>query len=237
MFNLVRDDSNAALFVYLLLSESSKAMKIKKVHGFVVTKKAEYVAVRNIKKISIAAWPEMDVSGPKPELVEVPSEPKWDLVNALELCSPGSSVPEPEPKWDVVDSVELYTPGPSVPEPDLEQDLDDPPEREWDVVDSVELYAPGSSFPEPEPEEDLVDSVELYVPGPSVPKLQPEWYLAAPDDPSIPEPEPKVVSELSRLENYVPLNVFQLEDRLKKCSPLRQRHVTNVWPRVFIGDE
>ncbi len=212
MLNLVRDGSNAALFVYLLLSESSKAMKVKKVHGFVVTKKAEYVAVRNIKKISIAAWPEMDLSGPKPELVEVPSEPKWDLGNALELCSPGSSVPEPEP----------------------EQDLDDPPEREWDVVDSVELYAPGSSFPEPEPEEDLADSVELYVPGPSFPKLQPEWYLAAP---RIPEPEPKVESELSRLENYVPLNVLQLEDRLKKCTALKQRHVTNVWPRVFIGDE
>ncbi len=205
-------------------------MKVKKVHGFVVTKKAEYVAVRNIKKISIAARPEMDLSGPKPELVE----PKWDLGNALERCSPGSSVPEPEPEWHVVDSVELYGPGPSVPEPDLEQDLDDPPEREWDVVDSVELYAPGSSFPEPEPEEDLVDSVELYVPGPSFPKLQPEWYLAAP---RIPELEPKVESELSRIENYVPLNVLQLEDRLKECTPLKQRHVTNVWPRVFIGDE
>ncbi len=210
MFNLVRDGSNAALFVLLLLSESTKAMKIKKVHGFIVTKKAEYVAVRNIKKISISAWPEMDPSVPKPEPEEVlvaPSEPKWDLVDAVALYSPGSSVPEPEP------------------------------EREWDVVDSVELYAPGSSFPEPESEEDLVDSVELYVPGPSVPKPQPEWYLAAPHDPSVSEPESKVESELSRLENYVPLNVFQLEDRLKKCTLLKERHVTNVWPRVFIGDE
>uniref|UniRef100_A0A671M4J5 Tyrosine-protein phosphatase domain-containing protein n=1 Tax=Sinocyclocheilus anshuiensis TaxID=1608454 RepID=A0A671M4J5_9TELE len=47
----------------------------------------------------------------------------------------------------------------------------------------------------------------------------------------------KVLSELSSLENYVPLNVFQLEDRLKQCPLLKQRHVTNVWPRVFIGDE
>ncbi|KAF4101817.1 uncharacterized protein LOC131522691 [Onychostoma macrolepis] len=240
---------------YVSPKESTKVMKIKKVHGFVMTKKAEYVAVRNIKKISIAAWPEMDLSVPKPEpkwdLVDsvelytpglgvpepeedlvAPSEPKWDLVDAVELYSLGSNVPEPDPELerDLVNSVELYAPGPSVPEPNPEEDLDDPPEREWDVVDSVELYAPGSSFPEPEPEEDLVDSVELNVPGPSVPKPQPEWYLAALDDPSIPEP-------VSRLENYIPLNMFQLEDRLKKCTLLKERHVSNVWPRVFIGDE
>uniref|UniRef100_A0A673I569 Protein-serine/threonine phosphatase n=1 Tax=Sinocyclocheilus rhinocerous TaxID=307959 RepID=A0A673I569_9TELE len=98
----------------------------------------------------------------------------------------------------------------------------------------MELYGPGSSVPEPDFEEDLFDSVELYVPGPSVPEPYPEWDLATPEDLGA---ESKVLSELSSLENYVPLNVFQLEDRLKQCTLLKQRHVTNVWPRVFIGDE
>uniref|UniRef100_A0A8C2DPH9 Protein-serine/threonine phosphatase n=1 Tax=Cyprinus carpio TaxID=7962 RepID=A0A8C2DPH9_CYPCA len=61
--------------------------------------------------------------------------------------------------------------------------------------------------------------------------------LSAKNSPSILEPESKVLSELSSLENYVPLNIFQLEDRLKQCTLFKQRHVTNVWPRVFIGDE
>ncbi|KTG42814.1 hypothetical protein cypCar_00046713 [Cyprinus carpio] len=212
-------------------TESTKAMKSKKVHGFVVTKRVEYATVRNIKKTStflqkdrpkpvgVSAWPEMDLNVPEPE-------PREDLAAPHRL------------KWDLVDAVELYTPGPSVPE----EDLDEPPECEWDMVDSMELYAPGSSDPEPDSVEDLFDSLELYVPGPSVLEPQPEWDLATPEDlgapgPSILEPESKVLSELSSLENYVPLNIFQLEDRLKQCTLFKQRHVTNVWPRVFIGDE
>ncbi|XP_026056106.1 uncharacterized protein LOC113041668 [Carassius auratus] len=89
--------------------------------------------------------------------------------------------------------------------------------------------------------------LELNVPDPEPgenPDDPPEddWDLAPPQEScapaaSVPEPESKVTSELSMLENYVPLNVFQLEDRLEKYTPLKQRHVTNVWPRVFIGDE
>ncbi|XP_058618565.1 uncharacterized protein LOC131531654 [Onychostoma macrolepis] len=139
-------------------AENTNMMKIKKVHGFVMTKRTEYATVRNIKKIrtffqndrpkhvGVSAWPEMN-----------------------------QNVPEPEP----------------------EDDLDDPPENEWDLAAPEESCEPG---------------------------------------PSVPEPESKVVSELTRLENYVPLNMFQMEDRLKKCTPLKQRHVTNVWPRIFIGD-
>uniref|UniRef100_A0A671LCI7 Tyrosine-protein phosphatase domain-containing protein n=1 Tax=Sinocyclocheilus anshuiensis TaxID=1608454 RepID=A0A671LCI7_9TELE len=130
----------------------------------------------------------------------------------------------------------------NVPEPEPGEDLVAPAEHELDVVDLVELYTPGPSTPEPDPEEDLVDSVELYVPCPSISEPHPEWVLAAPEEscapgPSVPEPESKVTSELSTLENYIPQNVFQLEDCLKKCALLKERHVTNVWPRVFIGDE
>uniref|UniRef100_A0A8C1RBU2 Tyrosine specific protein phosphatases domain-containing protein n=1 Tax=Cyprinus carpio TaxID=7962 RepID=A0A8C1RBU2_CYPCA len=32
------------------------------------------------------------------------------------------------------------------------------------------------------------------------------------------EPEAEVTSELSRLENHIPLNLFQLEDRLRECT-------------------
>ncbi|XP_026111353.1 uncharacterized protein LOC113087315 [Carassius auratus] len=206
--------------------ETTKAMKNKKVLGFVVTKRVEYATVRNTKKTflqnnrSNSTWPEMDLNVREPKPIE-------------DLVAP--------PKWDLVDAVELYTPSPSVPEPDSEEDLDDPLEREWDK-DSMELYAPGSSVPEPDAEEDLVDSVELYLPGPSVLKPRPEWDLATPVDlgapsPSVLEPESTVLSELASLENYVPLNMLQLEDRLKQCTLLKQRHVTNVWPRVFIGDE
>ncbi|XP_052454275.1 uncharacterized protein LOC128014624 [Carassius gibelio] len=206
--------------------ETTKATKNKKVLGFVVTKRVEYATVRNTKKTflqnnrSNSAWPEMDLNVREPKPIE-------------DLVAP--------PKWDLVDAVELYTPSPSVPEPDSEEDLDDPLEREWDK-DSMELYAPGSNVPEPDPEEDLVDSVELYLPGPSVLKPRPEWDLATPVDlgapsPSVLEPESTVLSELASLENYVPLNMLQLEDRLKQCTLLKQRHVTNVWPRIFIGDE
>ncbi|XP_052454290.1 uncharacterized protein LOC128014637 isoform X2 [Carassius gibelio] len=206
--------------------ETTKATKNKKVLGFVVTKRVEYATVRNTKKTflqndrSNSACPEMDLNVCEPKPIE-------------DLVAP--------PKWDLVDAVELYTPSPSVPEPDSEEDLDDPLEREWDK-DSMELYAPGSSVPEPDAEEDLVDSVELYLPGPSVLKPRPEWDLATPVDlgapsPSVLEPESTVLSELASLENYVPLNMLQLEDRLKQCTLLKQRHVTNVWPRVFIGDE
>ncbi|XP_052466584.1 uncharacterized protein LOC128022852 [Carassius gibelio] len=161
--------------------ESTKAMKNKKVHGFVVTKRAEYATVRNMKRTStflkndrsnpveVSAWPEMDlnVCGQKP---------KEDLVASPKL------------KWDLVDSVELYAPGPSILKP----------RHEWDLATPLDLGAP---------------------------------------NPSVLEPEAKVLSELSSLENYVPLNILQLEDRLKQCTLLKQRHVTDVWPRVFIGDE
>lgn len=134
-------------------------MKIKKVHGFVMTKRTEYATVRNTKKISTF------LQNDRPKHVGVSAWPE-----------PDRSAPEPEP----------------------EEDLDDPPENDWDLAAPEESCAPGASFP---------------------------------------EPESKVASELSMLEDYVPLNVFQLEDCLKKFTPLKQRHVTNVWPRVFIGDE
>uniref|UniRef100_A0A8C2AIR8 Dual specificity protein phosphatase n=1 Tax=Cyprinus carpio TaxID=7962 RepID=A0A8C2AIR8_CYPCA len=38
------------------------------------------------------------------------------------------------------------------------------------------------------------------------------------------------------LENHIPLNLFQLEDRLRECT-LSKTPVTEVWPGVFIGNE
>uniref|UniRef100_A0A671LBK7 Tyrosine-protein phosphatase domain-containing protein n=1 Tax=Sinocyclocheilus anshuiensis TaxID=1608454 RepID=A0A671LBK7_9TELE len=176
-------------------------MKIKKVHGFVVPRRVEYATVRNIKKISTF------LQNDRPKPVGVSARSEMDL-----------NVPEPEPGEDLVA----------------------PAEHELDVVDLVELYTPGPSTPEPDPEEDLVDSVELYVPCPSISEPHPEWVLAAPEEscapgPSVPEPESKVTSELSTLENYIPQNVFQLEDCLKKCALLKERHVTNVWPRKALN--
>ncbi|KAL0150020.1 hypothetical protein M9458_054679, partial [Cirrhinus mrigala] len=119
-------------------------------------------------------------------------------------------------------------PKPVEPEIDLKgsdpqhgEDLIPSFECEWDLVDLVELSTPGPSVPKPDPEEDLNDSVELCIPDPSASELRPEWDLAA-------------LEEL--LENYIPLNVFQLEDRLKRCELHKQRHVSNIWPKVFIGD-
>uniref|UniRef100_A0A8C2HHU8 Dual specificity protein phosphatase n=1 Tax=Cyprinus carpio TaxID=7962 RepID=A0A8C2HHU8_CYPCA len=66
---------------------------------------------------------------------------------------------------------------------------------------------------------DLIDPEESCAPGPSVP-----------------EPEPEVTSEHLSLENYFRLNVSQLEDRLRRCT-LSKTPVTEVWPRVFIGNE
>ncbi|XP_043088390.1 uncharacterized protein LOC122334486 [Puntigrus tetrazona] len=161
----------------------------------------------------------------------VPSEPKQGLVDAVKLYSPGSIVPDPEHEyeWDLVDYVELYPAGPSVPKPDPDKYPDDPPERKLNVVDSLELCAWGSSFPEPQPEVNLFDSIELCAPGESVPNPYLERYVAD-------LKQSEVESELLSLENYVPLNVFQLEQRLKNCKQ-QQSHVTNIWTRLFIGDE
>ncbi|XP_016110441.1 uncharacterized protein [Sinocyclocheilus grahami] len=97
------------------------------------------------------------------------------------------------------------------------------PEPEMDLIDPEESCVSDPSVPEPEPEMDLIDPEESCVSDPSVPEPEPEMDLVDPEkscvsDPSAPEPEPEVTSELLRLENYIRLNVSQLEDRLRECT-------------------
>ncbi|KAL0201915.1 hypothetical protein M9458_005102, partial [Cirrhinus mrigala] len=189
--------------------ENSKEMKIQKIPGFIVTKRTEYTTMRTVKKI-----PLLGVSAWLETDLNIPKSEE-DLMASFEL------------DWDLFDSVELHSPGPSDPEPHPEENLDDPPEREWGVVDSVELYRTTWTN-KLEIEEDMVDSEELYFLGRSESEPRPEW------DPDVPDP---VTSKLLKLENYIPENVFQLEDRLKRCTLRRPGHVSRVWPRIYIGDE
>ncbi|XP_073704523.1 dual specificity protein phosphatase 3-like [Garra rufa] len=71
--------------------------------------------------------------------------------------------------------------------------------------------------------------------GSSVSEPPPELDPVVPDEPkSVPQ---TVASPLSMLEHYVPENVSQLEDRLKRCRVRKQRPVNLVCPMVYIGDE
>ncbi|XP_016376949.1 uncharacterized protein LOC107715355 [Sinocyclocheilus rhinocerous] len=203
--------------------------------------------------------PDPSVPEPEPEVNLVDSEqscvpdpsvpepePEVNLVDSEQSCVPDPSIPEPEPEVDLLDPEESCVPDPSAPEPEPEMDLVDTeqsciPETEVDLVDPEESCAPDPSVPEPEPEVDLFDPEESCAPDPSVPEPEPEVDLVDPEescapDPSVPEPETEVTSELSRLENYIRLNVSQLEDRLRECT-LSKTPVTEVWPRVFIGNE
>ncbi|KAL0194261.1 hypothetical protein M9458_012557, partial [Cirrhinus mrigala] len=186
------------------------------------------------KPVRVPAWPETHLN--IPDFKKSPDKRKWDLVDSVKPYPPIPSVPKP----DLHDSVEWWVPGPSVPKLYPEEDLDDPPEREWGVVDSVELYrTPWRNIRDSESEEESVDSEVSYVPGPSDSEPRPEWDLAAPEEPFAPSPgvSDPVTAELLRLENYIPQNVFQLENRLKRCTLRRPRHVSRVWPRIYIGDE
>uniref|UniRef100_A0A671S3G0 Uncharacterized protein n=1 Tax=Sinocyclocheilus anshuiensis TaxID=1608454 RepID=A0A671S3G0_9TELE len=151
-------------------------------------------------------------------------EPEVDLLDPEESCVPDQSAPEPETETDLVDIEQSCVPDPSIPEP----------EPEVDLLDPEESCVPDPSAPEPEPEMDLVDTEQSCIPKPEVDLVDPEESCAP--DPSVPEPEPEVTSELSRLENYIRLNVSQLEDRLRECT-LSKTPVAEVWPRVFIGNE
>uniref|UniRef100_A0A9J8D4E6 Protein-serine/threonine phosphatase n=1 Tax=Cyprinus carpio carpio TaxID=630221 RepID=A0A9J8D4E6_CYPCA len=95
-------------------------------------------------------------------------------------------------------------------------------EPEVDLMDPKESQCvPDPSAPEPELEMDLVNTEQLCITEPKV---------------DLVEPEAEVTSELSRLENHISLNLFQLEDRLRECT-LSKTPVTEVWPGVFIGNE
>uniref|UniRef100_A0A671SIT2 Tyrosine specific protein phosphatases domain-containing protein n=1 Tax=Sinocyclocheilus anshuiensis TaxID=1608454 RepID=A0A671SIT2_9TELE len=104
----------------------------------------------------------------------------------------------------------------AVGEPEV--DLIDPKESQW---------VPDPSAPEPELEMDLVSTEQLCITEPKVDLVDPEELCA--HGPSVPEPEAEVTSEVSRLENCIPLNVFQLEDRLRECTQSKTP-VTEVWP-------
>ncbi|XP_026056113.1 protein phosphatase Slingshot-like [Carassius auratus] len=100
-------------------------------------------------------------------------------------------------------------------------------EPEEDLIDPKESQCvPDPSVPEPELEMDLVSKEQLCMTEPKVDLVEP----------AVPEPEAQVTSDLSRLENHIPLSVFQLEDRLRECT-LSKTPVSEVWPRVFIGNE
>ncbi len=108
-------------------------------------------------------------------------------------------------------------------------------EPEVDLIDPKESQCvPDPSAPEPEPEPDLINAEQLCITEPKVDLVDPEELCA--QGPRAPEPEAEVTSELSRLENCIPLSVFQLEDRLRECT-LSKTPVTEVWPGVFIGNE
>ncbi|XP_026054872.1 uncharacterized protein LOC113040891 [Carassius auratus] len=90
-------------------------------------------------------------------------------------------------------------------------------EPEEDLIDPKESQCvPDPSVPEPELEMDLVSKEQLCMTEPKVDLVEP----------AVPEPEAQVTSDL----------VFQLEDRLRECT-LSKTPVSEVWPRVFIGNE
>ncbi|XP_058618574.1 uncharacterized protein LOC131531659 isoform X2 [Onychostoma macrolepis] len=108
-------------------------------------------------------------------------------------------------------------------------------EPEVDLIDPKESQCvPDPSAPESELEMDPVNTEQLCITEPKVDLVDPEELCA--QAPSVPEPEAEVTSELSRLENCILLNMFQLEDSLMECT-LPKTPVTEVWPRVFIGNE
>ncbi|XP_059396833.1 serine/threonine/tyrosine-interacting-like protein 2 [Carassius carassius] len=174
--------------------------------------------------------PDPSVPKPDPEMNLVDTkqscipETGMDLVDSEQSCVPDPSVPDPEPEVDLLDPEISCVPDPSVPELDPEMNLVDTkqsciPEPEMNLVDIEQSCVPDPSVPDPGPEVDLVDPEESCAPGPSVP-----------------EPEPEVTSEHLSLENCIRLNVSKLEDRLRECT-LSKTPVTEVWPRVFIGNE
>uniref|UniRef100_A0A671SK58 Tyrosine specific protein phosphatases domain-containing protein n=1 Tax=Sinocyclocheilus anshuiensis TaxID=1608454 RepID=A0A671SK58_9TELE len=96
---------------------------------------------------------------------------------------------------------------------------------------SEDLSDPAGASVEEASDEGGLDAEENR---PTVDLVDPEELCA--HGPSVPEPEAEVTSEVSRLENCIPLNVFQLEDRLRECTQSKTP-VTEVWPGVFIGNE
>ncbi|XP_052396117.1 uncharacterized protein LOC127944274 isoform X1 [Carassius gibelio] len=151
-----------------------------------------------------------------------------------------------KPEVDLLDPEESFAPDPSISKQEPEVNLVDTeqsciPEPEMDLLDSEESCLPDPSIPEPEPEMNLVDIEQSCVPDPSAPAPGPEVDLVDPEEscapgPSVPEPEPEVTSEHLSLENCIRLNVSKLEDRLRECT-VSKTPVTEVWPRVFIGNE
>ncbi|KAK2900349.1 hypothetical protein Q8A67_008464 [Cirrhinus molitorella] len=190
-----------------------------------------------------------DPIAPKPEPeadLVAPSEPQLDLIDQQESCvrqtKRAKEMKTKKVPGFIVRTLKKITSflqndrtvGVSAwPETDLSdsEPEDASFECKWDLVDSVEL-TPWTHKPESESEsEDLVDSEESSVSDLSISELPPEW-----DSEEVRVPE-TVASMLSMLEHYVPRNVVQLEDRLKRCRLRKRRPVSLVWPRVFIGDE
>ncbi|XP_026092326.1 uncharacterized protein LOC113065309 [Carassius auratus] len=194
--------------------------------------------------------PEVNLVDIEQQCVPDPSvpdpEPEVDLLDTEKSFGPDPSIPDPEPKVDLVDPEESFGPDPSISKQEPEVNLVDTeqsciPEPEMDLLDSEESCLPDPSIPEPEPEMNLVDIEQSCVPDPSAPGPGPEVDLVDPEEscapgPSVPEPEPEVTSEHLSLENCIRLNVSKLEDRLRECT-LSKTPVTEVWPRVFIGNE
>ncbi|KAK2886087.1 hypothetical protein Q8A67_016924 [Cirrhinus molitorella] len=172
------------------------------------------------------------------------TEPGTDLVDTEKSCVPDQTIPELKPEVDLIDPKASCVPDPAAAEPKPGTDLFDTlklrlTEPGKGLVDTEKSCVPDQTIPELKPEVDLIDPEASCVPDPTAPQPKPGTDLVDTEcvpDPSVPEPEPEVASKLSRLENYVPVKILQLEDRCKG-STLTNTAVTEVWPGVFIGNE